>query len=81
MWHPRPILLASSADIAGDVTIGVVSLADPADVVAAGVASTEECGEGDVLLGDYVSEYEDFSYVGRYDDIYDVRYEDPPGYM
>ena len=41
----------------------------------------EECGERDVLMGDYVSEYEDFPYVvGRYDDNYDVQYEDHPGY-
>ena len=61
--------MASSADFAGDVTIGVAfsaagdvtvgvaSSADPAGVVATGVAFMEKCGEGDVLLGDYVSEY------------------------
>ena len=33
-----------------------------------------------MLLGDYVSEYEDFTYVGRYDDLSDVHYEDRPGH-
>ena len=69
--------VASSTDLAGDITNGVASLADLAGVVTIGVADhtgvvaigtafMEECGESDVLLSDYVSEYEDFIYVGRF---------------
>ena len=35
--------VASLDDLAGDVTVGVTSLADPASVVTAGVAFREEC--------------------------------------
>ena len=75
--------VTSSADLAGVVTVGVVSLADLAGDVAVGVASSadhagvsvafmEECGESNVLLSDYVSEYEDFSssYIYTYDMIW-----------
>ena len=37
---------------------------------------TSWCNVGKVTC----CEYEDLSYVGRYDDIYDVQFEDRPGY-
>ena len=60
--------MASSADLAGDVTVGVASSADLAEVVTAsvaplvdpdgdvtvGVTSMEEYGERDILMSDVV---------------------------
>ena len=45
--------VASWAWLAGDVTFGVLSSADPAGVVTAGVALREECGDGVVIPSDY----------------------------
>ena len=41
--------VTSSANLAGDVTVGVTSSADPASVVTAGVAFREECGDNVVV--------------------------------
>ena len=41
-----------STDLAGNVTVGGTSLADPVIVVTAGVAFREECGERDVVPSD-----------------------------
>ena len=45
--------VASSADLAGDMTVSVLSPADPASVVTAGVTFREECGDGVGVLCDY----------------------------
>ena len=41
--------MASLADLAGDITVSVMSSADPA-----GVTCMEECGDGIGVPGDYV---------------------------
>ena len=46
--------VAPTSDLAGDITVGVMSLADPVGVVTAGVAFREECGERDVVPSDCV---------------------------
>ena len=48
MWIPTDcdyeiVEVASSAELAGDVTVGVTSSADPASVVTAGVALQRPC--------------------------------------
>ena len=50
--------VTSSVDFAGDVTIGVTSLTDPASVVTTGVAFREKCGHSVVIPSD----------CGRHDD-------------
>ena len=55
--------VASSADLAGDVTIGVKSSADPASVVTACVAFSEECGDNVVIPSDRVCGYVEIAEV------------------
>ena len=51
-------MVTSPARSAKDATPTSLSLWRPwPGVVATGVAFMEKCGEGDVLLSDYVSEY------------------------
>ena len=50
---------ASSAEFAGEVTVGVTSLADPARVVTAGVAFQEECEVPSGLVCDYDDYFDD----------------------
>ena len=71
--------VASSADFAGYVIVGVTSSADPASVVTAGVAYREECADGVVVLSD--CDYDDYFYDGQYDDCPDYYdYDDPDDY-
>ena len=73
--------VASSADLAGDMTVGVTSSADPAGVVTAGVASMEECGDSVVIPSARVCDYDDYLYDGQYDDCPDYYdYDDPDDY-
>ena len=67
--------VASSADLAGYVTVGVSSLADPASAVTTGVAFQEKC---DVLRGS-VCDYDDYFYDGQYDENPDYFDYDDPG--
>ena len=71
VWHPRPLLassadlaeVVSSPDLAGDISISVMSFADPASVVTTGVAFQEKC---DVPSGS-VCDYDYYFYDGHYD--------------
>ena len=68
--------VAPSADLAGNVTIDVTSLADPVSVVTAGVAFRVESEERDVVPSDCVCDYGDCFYDDRpdyfdYDNPYD----------
>ena len=73
--------LAPSADLAGNVTIGVTSSADPAGVVTIGVAIREKCGDSFVIRSDSVCDYDYYLYDGQYDDCPDYYdYDDPDDY-
>ena len=68
-----------ASSLAGDVTIGVSSSADPVSVVTAGVG--EKCGDSFVIPSDSVCDYDNYFYDGQYDDCpeyYD--YDDPVNY-
>ena len=52
--------VATSANLAGNVTVVVTSLADPVSVVTAGVAFREECGERDVVPSNVPGDFELF---------------------
>ena len=67
--------MASSADLARDVTVGVTSLADPASVVITGVAFLEKC---DVPSG-LVCDYDDYFYDEHYNNKPDYFNYDNPG--
>ena len=54
--------------IFGDVTVGVVSLADTASVVTAGVAFQEVCGDSVMIPSVSGCDYDDYFYDGHYDD-------------
>ena len=78
--------MASSADLAGDVTVDMTSSADPAGVVTAGVAFREKNGDNVVIPSDSVYDYDDYFYDGHYDEYpeyfdYDnlVDYDGYPG--
>ena len=60
--------VAPSADLAGNVTVGVTSSADPVSVATAGVAFRENCGDSDVIPSDSVCDYDDYFYDGHYDE-------------
>ena len=69
--------VAASADLAGYVTVGVTSLADPASAYTTRVALQEKC---DVLSG-LVCDYGDYFYDGQYDGSPDyLDYDDPDVY-
>ena len=85
--------VASSADLAEVITVGVAPSADHDGDVTAGVTSMEECGERDVVLSDYVDNYDDYHYDCQYDcpdyyrydeyddcHIYDPEYDDYDDY-
>ena len=52
--------MASSADLAGNVIVGVTSLADPDSVVTTGVTFREECGDSVMVPSDSVCDYDDY---------------------
>ena len=56
------------ADLAGNVTVGVTSLANPVSVATAGVAFREECGDSVMVPSGSVCDYDDYFYDGHYDD-------------
>ena len=67
--------VASSADLAGYVTVGVTSLADPSSVVTTGVAFQEKF---DVPSGS-LCDYDDYFCDGHYDENPDYFDYDDPG--
>ena len=74
--------VASSADLTGDITVSVASLADPVSVVTDGVASNERCWDSCVIPSDSLCDYDDYFYDRPYDDCPDYYDYDsfPSGY-
>ena len=73
--------MSSPVDLAGDVTVGVASSADPASVVIVGVVFREECGDIVVFPADCACDYDDYFYDGHYDEYTDYfDYDDPVDY-
>ena len=52
--------VASSADLARDVTVGVTCLVDPVSVVTTGVPFSKECGDSVMVPSGSVCDYDDY---------------------
>ena len=57
------------ADLAGDVTIGVTSSADPAGVVTIGVAFREKCRDSVAIPSDCGCDYDEIAEVASSADL------------